>query len=181
MSFFINETIALENLDNNELLYENVLESFLIQYEKLNFTALEDKEFFLEVHALKGLCETLGIKNLFDITYEINELKERKNELSLQENLKLVINEIKATKKPKISEENTEKIELTIDLEKELFQKLLDSAKSFRPKLVEESLNIFSKYKLHQKNKKLIDEISLLLKEYNFTQIEKLLKDKYSG
>jgi len=173
---YINKKIALENLDGNEKLYHDVLKSFLSQYKDIDFLKLDDKDFFPEVYALKGISDIMGAEALYKIIQEINKTHNRNFEYILQQKLNDVLNEIRETKIIKYPKEEDDKLKLSKETKKKLFKELNKSASSFRPKKVEEVLEEFSKYDLYGDDNALINKISMLLDEYDFTKIQETLK-----
>lgn len=174
---YINKDIGLKNLNNDENLYENVLEGFLSQYNTCNLIELEDSEFFIQVHTIKGLAQTIGAMQLFDISFEINNTKQREKQTILQNKLSLVINELNNTEFKKETTNNSILKDLDEEERIKLFNSLKESALTYKPKIVEEIISKLKNYNLSQKDTQLLDKLSSHLKVYNFREIQKELED----
>lgn len=169
----INKTLALKYLNNDNNLFKDILDRFKEQYMHLNFSELNNDIFFEEIHKLKSLSKNIGAENLYQLSVEINDTKNREEENLLQEILIEVLNEI-----------NTIHIEEIVIQEKstkskeDLFKQILEAVIKNRPKKVEEPLSQLKQLNnLSLEEKDLIKELDKEIRRYNFKNIKNLLSN----
>lgn len=172
---FINHALGLQNLNNDATLYKNILESFFTQYNHLDLKQLNDTEFFIQIHTIKGLAQTIGAQKLFEIALEINTTKKRKKEKTLQKELEQVLIELSTLEQNKMKTSNN--IQLEEKRKNQLLKNIKENAHAFKPKNIEEMLNELSKYKLEKNDLNLVNKLSKYLKAYDFIEIQKELED----
>ncbi len=70
---YINTTLGLKYLNNNQQLYLKILNRFVERYETFNVHNLKEEEFKPQMHALKGLSSTLGMEQLSNLAQILEE------------------------------------------------------------------------------------------------------------
>ncbi|MEA2028200.1 MAG: hypothetical protein U9N49_04430, partial [Campylobacterota bacterium] len=77
-------------------LYLKVLNDFTIKYQAIEFDLLENSEFNLTLHTLKGLSEAIGAKTLYKIVKELYQSKNRALFPTFLAELQKVLNELQS-------------------------------------------------------------------------------------
>lgn len=70
---YINTTLGLKYLNNNQQLYLKILNRFVERYKEFNVYNLKEEEFKSQMHALKGLSSTLGMEKLSELAQILEE------------------------------------------------------------------------------------------------------------
>jgi len=168
---------ALKLLGGNKKLYLKILKDFYQNYKDLKFENLNDDEFKIAIHTLKGLSANIGATDLHLITKELDESKNKTHMPRVYEELGVLIDELKV-----VDEDNKFdiKVKETVSYDKidKLFLELKDSAKTSRPK---ECLIVIDKlqgYRLNSKDKELFSSVKRLIKVYKFKEVLEILRDR---
>ena len=72
-SRYINTTLGLKYLNNNQQLYLKILNRFVERYKEFNIHHLKEEEFKTQMHTLKGLSSTLGMERLSELAQILEE------------------------------------------------------------------------------------------------------------
>jgi len=72
-SKYIDTTIGLKYLNNNEELYLKILNRFLTRYRDFDIKSIKEDDFKSEMHTLKGLSSTLGMEQLSTLAKKLYE------------------------------------------------------------------------------------------------------------
>ena len=171
----IDKNLGLSHLNGNIKLYSSILRNFYKKYKNFDMDSLEEKSLKIEIHTMKGLSANIGAMSLYFVTKELEGSYVKGNKLALYNELDKVIYELKnfialdkkeSKKKEKIS--NAE-----ID---NLFLKLKDAVKTYRPKNYSSILVELDKYQLKDEEK--YKNLKILLSQYKFQEAITLLEDK---
>ena len=93
---YIDTTVGLKYLNGNRELYIKILENFLIRYRDIDIHALSEQELFSVAHTIKGLSATLGMKQLTEVSLNIQENKEYTT-IDFVEELEKILQELTTT------------------------------------------------------------------------------------
>ncbi len=165
---------GLKHLAGNKKLYLKILRDFYINYKDLNLDNLEEIEFKLIIHTIKGLCANIGATKLYKITKKLEETLDKELLSNFYNELSFVIDELKilnSNSKFKIIDHTF----IDNKLRDELFEKLKNAIESKRPKNCKTVINELSKYDLSNKDKELFYKLEILIGKYDFKEASKLL------
>jgi len=173
----IDKKAALDLINGNEKLFIKILTKFL-KYKDIKLKELNDEEFKITIHTLKGLSLSIGALELNVISKEIEETKDKNLLPKLYEELNKVCNEIKqkVINTQDISSQN-DKLTLDKDKRTELFQNLKKGIETMKPNRYKPVLEEIDTYKLDDRDNDLINNIKTSLDEYKFDEAERFLKD----
>jgi signal transduction histidine kinase/CheY-like chemotaxis protein len=176
---FLNVDIkkGVEYLAGDTNLYLKLLNNFLHDYSDIDFSLLDDEEFKIKIHTLKGLSANLGMEKLHEITKKIDKSGIRELPKEFYENYKSVIDEL-SNKLPK-QEKKSQSSKYTISHIKrdELFNELKESAKLNEPKKCKDILDKFEHYVLDDKDQKMVQKIKEFVDEYDFDEVIEILQN----
>lgn len=68
---YINTTLGLKHLNDNDTLYVKILKSFAKRYKELQPHTLKEEELSRTLHTVKGLTATLGMESLTAIIEQL--------------------------------------------------------------------------------------------------------------
>jgi signal transduction histidine kinase/DNA-binding response OmpR family regulator len=175
----LNQQAALNLINGNEKLFIKILTKFL-KYKDIKLEELNDDEFKITLHTLKGLSLSIGAIKLNEIIKELEETQDKSLLPSLCEKLEEIYEEIEQ-KVIKSKENNlypqSKKLILTSDKRAELFQNLKKSIRTMRPNSYEPIILEIETYNLDNKDMELVTNIKESLEEYNFSVANELLKE----
>jgi len=170
--------IGLRYLAGNTTLYINVLKNFYNDYNNFNIDYLDDKEFSIVIHTLKGLSSSIGATALYIEADKIDKSQNREHLLDLYTRLRRVTNEIETTIID-IEQEDTRTKEATdTKIINELFSQLEDELKTSKPKKCEIIIKELSGYDLSYTDEKILDNIKRVIKKYKFKEAIAVLKER---
>ena len=168
----IDVNLGLKYLSGNKKLYLKILDEFYNSYKDLKLKDLKEEEFKRTLHTLKGLSANIGASALHKISKEIEESKDEKLLLKFDNELNLVLDELKVLDIK--DEEDTALLELPKEKRDNLFLELKEAVKRKRPKCCMIVLEKISKYKLVDEDKVVFDKIVSFIKIYRFKEAVKL-------
>jgi len=171
---------GLSHLAGNRLLYLKILTDFANDYKNVQLDKLSLDELKITTHTLKGLSASIGAKTLHDFIININENNIKDSLVDLKMQLNMVISEIEEKLANKNNLDTQEQVTaekglITEEIKERLYSQLKESVKSQRPKICKSILAQIQHYELSKDDKKLIDEVNLLMNKYKFKQILNLL------
>ena len=166
--------MALDYLGGDKEIYLSLLNNFYKKYSKIEFDIMDDEEFAIATHTLKGLSASIGAKRLNTLSIELDKTQDRGLLGEFKIELEVVLNELNEKivmrKSEDIQVDEVVKTELHVELRNELFVKLKEALDSMEPDECESIMNEFSKYNLDDKDKEILDKISILIDEYDFDE-----------
>jgi len=175
----LNTDKGLKHLSNNETLYKKILHDFYIKYKDCSYDNLDEDEFKIFFHTMKGLSANIGADSLHRVAKEI-DLKQDKSLLdSFRQELKKVLEELNQIQIQK--EESIAKHSLSEERRDELFLNLEEVLLTKQPKrctLVMEEINL---YILKEEDRIIFDEVKLCMKKYKFKEASQLMKGLING
>ncbi len=170
----INTDSALDYLGGDKEIYLSLLNNFYKKYSKVEFDIMDDEEFAIATHTLKGLSASVGAKELNTLSIELDKTQDRGLLEEFKIALELVLNELNEKivmrKSKDIIVDDVAKENLHVDTRDVLFVKLKEALDSMEPDECESIMNEFSKYNLDDKDKEILDKISILIDEYDFDE-----------
>ena len=176
----IDTEIGLGHIVGNRKLYVKLLSDFKDNYKNLNLDDVDEPEFKRTTHTIKGLSANIGAMSLHKITRQLDETLDKDLVPSFYAELNLVTDEIAdklIISNDKIDNERNKEglIELSQDVRGDLFEKLKDALDSMEPKKCDTIIEEIEKYKLSVDDKKIIDEIKVLIDDYEYDEALELL------
>jgi len=169
---------GLTMVNQNKKLYLKILLSFYNNYEKLDLSSLTKEEFERTIHTLKGLSANIGAKRFYNIVKEITTIEQSDLIAQFNEQLEIILEELRALKEIQKSENNQEKLEIDDEHKDILFDKLQQAISTKKPKSCYEIIDTINKYKLNKEDKKLFESVKKFIEKFNFNEALKLLNDK---
>ncbi len=159
--------IGLSHISSNTELFIKILNEFKNNYRDLNIDNLNDKEFSLIIHTIKGLSANIGATNLYQITKQIDELQDRSLLKDFYRELSRVINELDSKLTTSIKTD-IEKEMISIKENSKLFDELKVALSSRRAKNCTDVISKIDQYELNCDDTILFNEIKLLINQYKF-------------
>ena len=169
---------GLTMVNQNKKLYLKILLSFYNNYKKLDLLSLTKEEFERTIHTLKGLSANIGAKRFYNIVKEITTIKQSDLIAQFNEQLEIILEELRALKEIQKSENNQEKLEIDDEHKDILFDKLQQAISTKKPKSCYEIIDTINKYKLNKEDKKLFESVKKFIEKFNFNEALKLLNNK---
>ena len=94
-NLILNTELALEKLDNNQVLYDKLLQNFYKQYLDLDFLYFTKKELEAKLHILAGLCSYIGAEILEELAIIAKKTMSDKDIAKLNKELRKTLEFIK--------------------------------------------------------------------------------------
>ena len=166
--------LGLSYMAGNKKLYLKVLNNFYKDNQNLQLETLDEEELIRMLHTIKGLSANIGAKSLCDITKQLED----KQDILLFPRFYTELNKVLEELKNLIIEKKEFKpILLTLNSNKkdELLDKIKSSALKRRPRLCQEALNEFQKYKLSDDDQQFFIKIKDLVDTYKYKDLIELL------
>ncbi|MEA3290658.1 MAG: response regulator, partial [Campylobacterota bacterium] len=92
---YIDIKVGYAHLLGNTQLYNKILHKFFDDYKELELDKLDDDEYKIVLHTIKGISANIGAMDLHKISKELEELGDESLIGKFQENLNFVTNELK--------------------------------------------------------------------------------------
>ncbi len=172
----IDVVVGLRHLMGNKKLYLKILNDFKTNYKDLKLDNLSKDEFQRVTHTLKGLSANIGAEKLYKITKELDETQDISFLPSFYTNLRVVINELES-KLVEITHKNPH-IPLNKDIKEKLLNELKQSAQRRYSKKCNEIIEEIGTYKLTVKDKEMLIEIKMLMKNRNYKVLVEMINDE---
>ena len=172
----VNVIIGMRHMAQNAQLYIKVLNDFLNTYQESSFKNLNDEEFQRAIHTLKGLSANIGATNLYAVAKRLEDGNNKPLLELLYTELKKVLDEIREKIVIKESLTQEPKNKLSDEQKVILFSRLQEAINTQRPQSCTPLLDEISRYRLETKDKKLFEEITRLVKKYNFKEASQILR-----
>ncbi|MFA6137555.1 MAG: ATP-binding protein [Sulfurimonas sp.] len=164
----IDTTLALKYMAGNKKLYLKVLNEFCNTYRDINLEELNNEEFHLTIHTLKGLSASIGAADLHRVVKELDANKDRELLQNLNAELKKVLDELEE----KVLSKEKKQIKQKVPDAKiyKLFTKLKKAAQTNRPKECEPITEEIETYKLTYEDENFFAEVKALIEMYKFKE-----------
>ena len=114
----------------------------------------------------------------YNIVKEITTIKQSDLIAQFNEQLEIILEELRALKEIQKSENNQEKLEIDDEHKDILFDKLQQAISTKKPKSCYEIIDTINKYKLNKEDKKLFESVKKFIEKFNFNEALKLLNNK---
>lgn len=154
---------GLNLLMGNEELYIKLLKG-LHKYLEIDYHSLNDEDFKRSMHSLKSLSGSTGAHELSKLAYEIESTLNKDLLIKLINNLKLIIEEIDRN----FSEKIFQKLELSIEIRYELFEKLREALGTKRAAICIPIIEEIEKYYLDEEYMILFNKIKEMVSDFKF-------------
>jgi len=164
---------GLYNLSGNKKLYLKILTNFYEEYKDLKLNEIDEKDFKLVVHTLKGLSSNIGANDLFLHMKNLETTQDKALIVDCQIHLNKVLQELKRFKKSNLKKQNLIEDDKKV---KELFENLKDAVKTKRPKKCETVINEIELYKLDSKTHMIFQKIKKAFNKFKFNEILEFLE-----
>jgi len=167
---------GLDYLSNDKNIYLKLLHNFLKKYTDLNLNAMDEEEFALSTHTLKGLSASIGAKKLNTLVTQLDTTQDRTFIHPVDQELNKVLNELREKLVYDTHEEvPSNKEKLTTEDEKVLFETLKEALESMEPQKCEDIIKEFNAYALDDTLKDRLAKINSLINEYDFDEALELI------
>jgi len=174
----IDTPLGLKYMAGNKKLYLKVLNEFCNAYRDINLEELNNEEFQLTTHTLKGLSASIGAIDLHSVAKELDVTKNRELLPNLNAELKKVLDELEEKVLSKEKKQIKQKLP---DAEiYKLFIQLKEAAQTNRPKECEPIIEEIETYKLAYEDEKLFGEVKKLIEMYKFKEAIFMLENYVS-
>jgi len=170
---YIDTSLGLLHMANNKKLYLNILNEFYTKYKNLQLENMDNKELKLTLHTIKGLSANIGATNLNKIVIELEINLDKTLYSKFYRELNNILNDLKLLDLKTIVIESN--LILTDKKRADLFNNLKNYAIKRRSKQLKEIVEELHKYKLSQKDKNILDKISLLVNAREYKNIVELI------
>ena len=172
---YLDTSLGLNYLLGNKKLYLKILNNFKISYKNIKFDDLEDKDFDMALHTIKGLSQNIGAVSLHTIIKQLEDTKDKELLPSFYKELNLVLEELEILD---IKVNNTSSLlKLSDEKKVQLFLKLKESLMTKRPKKCNAMVQEIEKYNLDTQSKEFFDKIKILINKYKFNEAIGLFND----
>jgi len=166
---------GLKYLGGNKKLYLKILQSFYDDFYGIDFTLLNEEEFKILIHNIKGLSGNVGAIDLHNIAKQVDLTQDKKLLNNLSEELNKVLNELdlylSSQKKP-----DTHFLQIDKSLKNELFNKLKEALESKRIKRCEPIMQEIQKYKLNKEDQEIFEKVKYYIDEFEINRALDILK-----
>ncbi len=166
---------GVARLAGNTQLYSKIVKDFVTNYKGIDLEGMDEDSFKRTVHTIKGLSANIGADALHEITVKVDRTLDRTLLPEFYERLLEVCEEIEEHFFEESDAAAQEKEPIGEEKKRELFAKLLEAARTKRPKNCEPVLEEFERYNLPEEDAARFEEVKKLIKRYKFKQVEQLL------
>ena len=171
---FLNFDSALNKLNNDEKLYTKILKDFKKKYQNVKFENLNDEEYRITIHTLKGLAGNIGADNLQELLSIIEENNDKEILTLIYKRLDEVMIDISSLNNT--YNESSNKKEISKDIKIELFNDLEMTLNNKRPKQILLVLDKLEEYELEFADKEYLENIKQLINKYKYREALEVLK-----
>lgn len=168
----IDMKVGLSHMAGNKKLYLKILNDFYINYKDLKLENLKNEELTRLFHTIKGLGANIGATTLSDIASKLEVTQDSGLYPKFYEKLNNVLDELKDLK---IEIKTEDKSQLGKELRDELFANLKKFASKRRVRRCNEMIEKLNSYKLTSKDKELLSEIRIFMKERKYKNIVEII------
>lgn len=176
----LNRDEGLKYFAGNTTLYLKILNDFYNNHKDVNFNDLNNSELEIITHTLKGLSANIGANNLNKIATEFESTQSKELLSVFDDELHKVLNELKDKLDIRYSDEPVDKLPIDMIKRDELFEQLLQAAKTKQPKKCTPLIKEIDKYQLTKEDNKYFEEIKNLMRKYKFKEIISLLEQSWN-
>ncbi len=171
----IDTKIGLSHMNNNHKLYIKILNNFYMDNKNLKLDNLNDEEFKITLHTIKGLSANIGAVSLNKVVKELEEKQNKDLLVQFHNTLEEVLDELKDLRKTN-KKEDSNLLEIDDNEVQKLFIKLKEALLSKRPKRYKAVIQEIEEYKLDIKEEELLNQIKVLSKRYKIEDAITLMK-----
>jgi signal transduction histidine kinase/CheY-like chemotaxis protein len=162
----LNVHLGLSYMNKNEKLYAKIIEQFYEKYHDLNFKLLEEDNFEITLHTIKGLSKSIGAMKLHHLVNALYEKYDKKLMDKCQEELEKVIGELQTI--VTVEKKASLKIKVSQQTIQEDFKILKEKIKTKRPKEIKPILEKIDNYELNEIDLKRYTQIKNYLQKFDF-------------
>jgi len=171
----LDTTLGLRYFSNNTKLYMQIVHTFYDDYMYFTLDGLNDGEFKRVLHTLKGLSKSIGAIALYSVVKELEETNDKILIDVLYSELRTVLDEIGEKR-------NFSVVKLlptiTDELQNDLFTRLKEAIVKKRTRLAFPIIDELQKYTLPEKEAKLMDKMTVLVRNREFEKALEILNEK---
>ena len=171
----IDTKIGLSHMNNNHKLYIKILNNFYMDNKNLKLDNLNDEEFKITLHTIKGLSANIGAVSLNKVVKELEEKQNKDLLVQFHNTLEEVLDELKDLRKTN-KKEDSNLLEIDDNEVQKLFIKLKEALLSKRPKRYKAVIQEIEEYELDIKEEELLNQIKVLSKRYKIEDAITLMK-----
>jgi len=171
---FLNYDSALDRLNKDEKLYIKILKDFKKKYQNVKFENLNDEEYSITIHTLKGLAGNIGAENLQELLSIIEKNNDKELLTLIYKRLDEVMIDISSLSN--VHNESFNKKEISKDIKHQLFKDLEVTLNNKRPKQIFLVLEKLEEYDLEFADKEYLEDIQQLINKYKYREAIEVLK-----
>ncbi|RLA79242.1 MAG: hypothetical protein DRG78_13335 [Epsilonproteobacteria bacterium] len=173
---YIDTSVGLLLLLDNQELYIKLLNDFYNDYKDIDFSAFDDEEYFRLIHSISGVSGSIGATQLHNSAKQLDSTQDKVYFDEFKSKLNLVIEELKEKLKINTSiVKNNNLLELNSKKRDELFSELKTALRTNRPKNCTSILQEIEKYKLNKEDSELFVNINRFIDNYQLNKALELL------
>jgi len=183
----LDKQLGLSIMGGNEDLYNKFLSDFIVSNKNKSSELMclyeEDLSAFKrEIHTIKGQAGNIGAQNLQRLAQELEESFSSQKLNDLCEELALLCNESYCVSiEEGVGRKAGQQKIMSADKINELFKNIEFALSSGKPLLARKSITQLVDIKLHQKDQKLVEEISILVSQYQMKSAYDLVQIRKSN
>ncbi len=175
---YIDTSVGLVLLLENNELYLKLLNTFYNDYKVIDFNKFDDEEYFRTIHTISGISGNIGAIQLNNSAKKLDSTQDKIHFDEFDTQLKLVIDELKEKLEVQIDPSNTSNLlDITLEQKDELFKELKTALKTNRPNKCTPIVQEIEKYNLENRDNELFDTIKLLIKNYKLKEALELVNE----
>ncbi len=167
---YIDVNEGLKHLAGNKKLYLKILADFKNEYSHFDIDTLNEVDFKIATHTLKGLSANLGATHLHVKVKELDETQDKSLITSVNEEVEKVLQDLQLLQ-VQLKKEPTELLELTTQKREELFQQLKEFAEKSRANKCKFIIQEIEKYQLDNDDEILFNKVKVLIQHYKYKDV----------
>lgn len=168
----LDKEFALKLVLEDESILIQILKG-IVKYKNIDLKHLDDEEFIRQIHSLKALTASAGALELSALAKNIEETHNR----DLSESFSLKLNQLIEEIESKLPLETyvSEKINITEDEKRKLFEELKEAVSTKRAKNCRVVIEKMEKYRLNPDDLELFESVKELTNQFKFKQALEIL------
>nr|WP_321400130.1 transporter substrate-binding domain-containing protein [uncultured Desulfobacter sp.] len=172
----IDVAAGLKNMAGNKTLYGKIIRTFKNDYARLDLRELDEEQFKLTTHTIRGICANIGATALHEITECLDETQDRALVPQFQDALERLIEEIEE-KMPETTLTPASTKQIPTREGRDLLDRLKQSIASMQPVQYEPLLAEISRYRFSDDTNEILSRVRQALDEYDFDQALNILAE----
>ncbi len=171
----IDTTLGLSHMAGDSKLYLKILDDFHSNYTDIKLNHLDDKEFKIAIHTIKGLSANIGATTLHKISKEIDETKNRDLLTEFDTALKMLTDELELKLNIQEESRDDDREILNDSIKKDTLLQLKKFASKRNAKGCNSIIEIVDSYKLLDQDREFFDLIRELIRQRKYKKIVEMI------